>query len=32
VVEGARYHYYLVCFGKDGEITQTIDAGFYGPN
>lgn len=32
VVENARYHYYLVCFGADGEITQTIDAGFYGPN
>ncbi len=32
VIEGARYHYYLVCFGADGEITQTIDAGFYGPN
>lgn len=32
VVELARYHYYLVCFGADGEITQTIDAGFYGPN
>jgi hypothetical protein len=32
VVDGARYHYYLVCFGEDGEITQTIDAGFYGPN
>jgi hypothetical protein len=32
VVNGARYHYYLVCFGADGEITQTIDAGFYGPN
>ena len=32
VIEGARYHYYVVCFGADGEITQTIDAGFYGPN
>jgi hypothetical protein len=32
VINGARYHYYLVCFGADGEITQTIDAGFYGPN
>lgn len=32
VVNGARYHYYVVCFGSDGEITQTIDAGFYGPN
>jgi hypothetical protein len=32
VIDGARYHYYVVCFGADGEITQTIDAGFYGPN
>lgn len=32
VVDGARYHYYLVCFGLDGEITQTVDAGFYGSN
>jgi hypothetical protein len=32
VINGARYHYYLVCFGTDGEITQIIDAGFYGPN
>lgn len=32
VVNLARYHYYLVCFGADGEITQTVDAGFYGPN
>jgi len=32
VIDGARYHYYLVCFGTDGEITQTIDAGFCGPN
>ncbi len=30
VVDGARYHYFLVCFGADGEITQTIDAGFTG--
>lgn len=32
VVDFARYHYYLVCFGSNGEITQTIDAGVYGPN
>lgn len=32
VVDLARYHYYLVCFASNGEIVQTIDAGFYGPN
>lgn len=31
VVEGARYHYYLVCFGADGEIRRTLDAGYSGP-
>ncbi len=31
VVQNARYHYYLVCLGSNGEIRQTIDAGFYGP-
>jgi hypothetical protein len=31
VVDGARYHYYLVCLGTDGEIRRTLDAGFYGP-
>ena len=30
VVDGARYHYFVVCFGSDGEITQTIDAGYVG--
>ena len=32
VTEGARYHYYLVCVGADGEVRRTLDAGFYGPN
>ena len=32
VINGARYQYFVVCFGPDGEITQTIDAGYYGPN
>jgi len=31
VTEGARYHYYLVCLGHDGEVRRTLDAGFYGP-
>lgn len=31
VIQNARYHYYLVCLGSNGEVRQTLDAGFYGP-
>ncbi len=31
VVDGARYRYFLVCLGPDGEVRRTLDAGYAGP-